>query len=64
MEGPAASANSPPTISTIPTSSSAYGAMTNALRDASFIDILYTFGVNNPGAVTLRNFPNWMRQDA
>jgi hypothetical protein len=37
-------------------------AMTNALRDAAFIDIIYTFGVNNPGAVTLRNFPNWMRQ--
>jgi hypothetical protein len=37
-------------------------AMTNALRDAAFIDIVYTFGVNNPGAVTLRNFPNWMRQ--
>jgi hypothetical protein len=37
-------------------------AMKNALRDAAFIDILYTFGVNNPGAVTLRNFPNWMRQ--
>jgi len=37
-------------------------AMTNALRNASFVDILYTFGVNNPGAVTLRNFPNWMRQ--
>jgi hypothetical protein len=37
-------------------------AITNALRDAKFIDLIYTFGVNNPGAVTLRNFPNWMRQ--
>jgi Animal haem peroxidase len=37
-------------------------AMTNALRDAQFIDILYTFGTTYPGAVTLRNFPNWMRQ--
>ena len=37
-------------------------AMTNALRDAEFIDILYTFGTTYPGAVTLRNFPNWMRQ--
>jgi len=37
-------------------------AMTNALRQADFIDILYTFGTSNPGAVTLRNFPNWMRQ--
>jgi len=37
-------------------------AMTNALRDAAFIDLLYSFGVSNPGAVTLRNIPNWMRQ--
>jgi hypothetical protein len=37
-------------------------AMKNALRDASLVDIVYTFGVNNPGAVTLRNYPNWMRQ--
>jgi hypothetical protein len=38
-------------------------AMTNALRDgATLVDIVYTFGVHNPGAVTLRNFPNWMRQ--
>src|SRR5262249_53354105 len=37
-------------------------AMSNALRDAQFIDILYTFGTSYPGAVTLRNFPNWMRQ--
>jgi hypothetical protein len=37
-------------------------AITNALRDAEFIDIVYTFGIHNPGAVTLRNFPNWMRQ--
>jgi hypothetical protein len=37
-------------------------AMTNALRGAEFIDILYTFGTASPGAVTLRNFPNWMRQ--
>jgi hypothetical protein len=39
-------------------------AMTNALRDPdmSLTDIVYTFGVHNPGAVTLRNFPNWMRR--
>jgi Animal haem peroxidase len=38
-------------------------AMENALRGgAEFIDIVYTFGVQNPGAVTLQNFPNWMRQ--
>jgi hypothetical protein len=37
-------------------------AMKNALRDASFLDLVYTFGVLNPGAVTLQNFPNWMRR--
>jgi hypothetical protein len=37
-------------------------AMSNALRNAQFVDILYTFGTTYPGAVTLRNFPNWMRQ--
>jgi len=38
-------------------------AMTNALRDGSTLtDIVYTFGVHNPGAVTLRNYPNWMRR--
>jgi hypothetical protein len=36
--------------------------MTNALRDATLVDVVYTFGVQNPGAVTLRNFPNWMRR--
>lgn len=37
--------------------------MTNALRDGTTLaDIVYTFGVHNPGAVTLRNFPNWMRR--
>jgi hypothetical protein len=39
------------------------GAMVNALRDgATFTDLVYSFGVNYPGAVTLRNFPNWMRR--
>ena len=38
-------------------------AMDNALgTDNAFIDLLYTFGVRNPGAVTLQNFPNWMRR--
>jgi hypothetical protein len=38
-------------------------AMQNALSDGSSLgDILYTFGVHSPGAVTLRNFPNWMRR--
>jgi len=38
-------------------------AMDNAVRDGtSFADIIYTFGIHNPGAVTLSNFPNWMRR--
>src|SRR5262249_14898964 len=38
-------------------------AMENALRDGTkLIDIVYTFGVPNPGALTLRNFPNWLRR--
>jgi hypothetical protein len=38
-------------------------AMQNALSDgSSLVDILYTFGVHSPGAVALRNFPNWMRR--
>jgi Animal haem peroxidase len=37
-------------------------AMKNALRTASFLDLVYTFGVHYPGAVTLQNFPNWMRR--
>ncbi len=38
-------------------------AMANALRDGSTMtDLIYTFGIQNPGAVTLRNFPNWMRR--
>jgi len=37
-------------------------AMRNALRHGSLIDIVYTFGLQMPGAVQLRNFPNWMRR--
>ena len=39
-------------------------AMRNALRDpnVTLTDVVYTFGVHNPGAVQLRNFPNWMRR--
>src|SRR4029079_15031599 len=37
-------------------------AMDNALRHATLTDLVYTFGIQNPGAVTLRNFPNWMRR--
>ena len=37
-------------------------AMANAVRDATFADLVYTFGTQCPGAVTLRNFPNWMRR--
>ena len=36
--------------------------MKNALRSASLIDLVYTFGVQNPGAVVLQNYPNWMRR--
>src|SRR5262249_22305838 len=36
---------------------------TNALRDGTtFTDIVYTFGVRNPGSVSLRNYPNWLRR--
>jgi hypothetical protein len=39
-------------------------AMKNALRDpnTTLTDVVYTFGVHYPGAVQLRNFPNWMRR--
>jgi hypothetical protein len=39
-------------------------AMTNALgRDGTtYLDLVYSFGTQSPGAVTLRNYPNWMRR--
>jgi hypothetical protein len=39
-------------------------AMRNALGGdgTTFLDVVYSFGVQSPGAVTLRNFPNWMRR--
>jgi hypothetical protein len=37
-------------------------AMRNALKHGSLADIVYSFGRQMPGAVTLRNFPNWMRR--
>ena len=39
-------------------------AMRNALGDdgTTFLDLIYSFGIQNPGAVTLRNYPNWMRR--
>lgn len=37
-------------------------AMTNAKASASFADIVYSFGMENPGALQLRNYPNWMRR--
>jgi len=38
-------------------------AMTNALRDGTtLLDLVYTFGTQSPGMVTLQNFPNWMRR--
>jgi hypothetical protein len=38
-------------------------AMTNAKAgDIKLVDLFYTFGIHYPGAVTLQNFPNWMRR--
>jgi len=37
-------------------------AMQNAMRGVSLTDVVYTFGVQNPGQIKLRNFPNWMRR--
>ena len=39
-------------------------AMIHALGNngATFLDLVYSFGVQCPGAVTLRNYPNWMRR--
>jgi hypothetical protein len=39
-------------------------AMRNALGNdgTTFLDLIYSFGMQNPGAVTLRNYPNWMRR--
>jgi hypothetical protein len=38
-------------------------AMSNALQGgATLLDLVYSFGTQCPGAVTLRNFPNWMRR--
>jgi hypothetical protein len=38
-------------------------AMSNALQGgATHLDLVNTFGTQCPGAVTLRNFPNWMRR--
>ena len=36
--------------------------MQNAIRDVSLTDVVYAFGVQNPGQIKLRNFPNWMRR--
>ena len=38
-------------------------AMDHALSEGTtLLDLVYTFGMQSPGAVTLRNFPNWMRR--
>jgi len=38
-------------------------AMDNALHGGTtLLDLVYTFGMQSPGQVTLRNFPNWMRR--
>jgi hypothetical protein len=33
-----------------------------ALKRGSMTDLIYSFGITNPGALVLRNFPNWMRK--
>lgn len=37
-------------------------ARKRALAHGTMTDLLYSFGVANPGALILRNFPNWMRR--
>jgi hypothetical protein len=38
-------------------------AIENALQGgATMLDLIFTFGIQSPGAVTLRNYPNWMRR--
>ncbi len=39
-------------------------AMKNAIGNdgTTFLDLVYSFGTQSPGAVTLRNYPNWMRR--
>jgi hypothetical protein len=37
-------------------------ARTTALRRASLADYFYSFGVCHPGAITLRNFPQFLRE--
>jgi hypothetical protein len=33
-----------------------------ASRDWDFADVFYSFGVSNPGAITVHNFPNFLRE--
>ena len=38
-------------------------ALEHALHDGSSLaDLFYSFGIAHPGAVTLCNYPNWLRQ--
>ena len=38
-------------------------AMENAVQGgATLLDLIFSFGIQSPGAVTLRNYPNWMRR--
>ncbi len=39
-------------------------AMKNAIGNdgTTFLDLVYSFGMQNPDAVTLRNYPDWMRR--
>jgi hypothetical protein len=37
-------------------------ARDRALKHGSMTDLIYSFGITNPGALVLRNYPNWMRK--
>ena len=37
-------------------------ARDHTLAHGSMTDVIYSFGIANPGAVVLRNFPTWMRR--
>lgn len=34
----------------------------SVIREHGFIDVLYSFGVTNPGAIRIQNYPNFLRQ--
>ena len=37
-------------------------ARDHALAHGTMLDVVYSFGIANPGAIVLRNFPTWMRR--